>query len=367
MALSKIYERLNWENEPSLATPVDEVNLNHLDDGINQNDNRIVLLDTMKLDKTSAAQDIVDVDMLDESGVFVFKRRNGSTFTIDTKLERLPIDFDFDTVTQHLLITLDDGTVQEIDLSTVILETEFLDSDTISVNVNQHVVSMVVKAHSIGANELEIDYLANILVYTGTAETAAASARARALESEGYALGTQNGVPVSSDSPYHNNNAKYFKEEAEAIAGNELSGLSDVNISNPSNNDLLCYQNGTWENRDVLSSKADKVSNPTNGNFVGLDSTGNIADSGKKASDFAPTTHDHTVSDIEDFPSTMPPSAHNQSASTITDGTFAGDVSVPASTSYGSSLVRNSVFTSTDPGPNATVQYPNGTIIYVYE
>lgn len=36
-----------------------------------------------------------------------------------------------------------------------------------------------------------------------------------------------------------------------------------------------------------LSNKADKVSNATSGNFAGLDSNGNLTDSGSKASDFA--------------------------------------------------------------------------------
>ena len=38
-----------------------------------------------------------------------------------------------------------------------------------------------------------------------------------------------------------------------------------------------------------LNMKADKVSSPTAGNFAGLDSYGNLTDSGKKASDFQPT------------------------------------------------------------------------------
>lgn len=39
-----------------------------------------------------------------------------------------------------------------------------------------------------------------------------------------------------------------------------------------------------------ISGKADKVTNATNGNFAGLDSNGNLTDSGKKASDFATKT-----------------------------------------------------------------------------
>ena len=40
--------------------------------------------------------------------------------------------------------------------------------------------------------------------------------------------------------------------------------------------------------------KADKVSSPTAGNFAGLDSSGNLTDSGKKPGDFAAASHSHT-------------------------------------------------------------------------
>ena len=50
-----------------------------------------------------------------------------------------------------------------------------------------------------------------------------------ALVSEGYANGKQNGEPVESDSPYYENNAEYFKDEAwQAVASLDL-GLSVVN------------------------------------------------------------------------------------------------------------------------------------------
>lgn len=43
----------------------------------------------------------------------------------------------------------------------------------------------------------------------------------------------------------------------------------------------------SWENAPADNTKADKVANATSGNFAGLDSNGNLTDSGKKASDFA--------------------------------------------------------------------------------
>ena len=40
--------------------------------------------------------------------------------------------------------------------------------------------------------------------------------------------------------------------------------------------------------------KAEKVASPTAGNFAGLDSSGNLTDSGKKPGDFADASHTHT-------------------------------------------------------------------------
>jgi hypothetical protein len=49
------------------------------------------------------------------------------------------------------------------------------------------------------------------------AEAAATGAGSSALKSEGYAVGTQQGEPVTSGSPYYQNNAKYYAEEAAAV------------------------------------------------------------------------------------------------------------------------------------------------------
>ena len=49
---------------------------------------------------------------------------------------------------------------------------------------------------------------------------------------------------------------------------------------------------------DVVSGKANKVSDATNGNFVGLDSNGNLVDSGKKASDFMMASDGSDKADI---------------------------------------------------------------------
>ena len=81
----------------------------------------------------------------------------------------------------------------------------------------------------------------------------------------------------------------------------------------------------------------------------------------------ANTSHTHTKSQITDFPTTMTPTAHNQAASTITAGTFAGQVVAPAGTEYTTARLRNVAFTTTDPGANTTSTLPNGSVLIVYE
>ena len=54
-------------------------------------------------------------------------------------------------------------------------------------------------------------------------------------------------------------------------------------------------QTAMQENIKKLNeSKAEKAASPTAGNFAGLDSSGNLTDSGKKPGDFADASHTHT-------------------------------------------------------------------------
>lgn len=66
-----------------------------------------------------------------------------------------------------------------------------------------------------------------------------------------------------------------------------------------------------------ISGKADKVQSATNGDFAGLDANGNLTDSGSKAADFAAASHTHTVSQITDFP-TLGTAAAKDSTNAVT-------------------------------------------------
>lgn len=85
----------------------------------------------------------------------------------------------------------------------------------------------------------------------GLSETAAGNsatnAAADALEAEGWAVGEQGGTPVGPTSPYYENNARYYCQQSPHTA---LTSLTDVDISSPSNDQVLKYDNATqkWVN-----------------------------------------------------------------------------------------------------------------------
>lgn len=82
----------------------------------------------------------------------------------------------------------------------------------------------------------------------------------------------------------------------------------------------------------------------------------------------SPTGHKHSKADITDFPTTMTPTAHNQAASTITAGTFAGKVQANASAAatVTTAQVRD-IYAGTDDMTAGTSSLASGTLYLVYE
>lgn len=246
--MNKCHSPIGWHNDTTPA--LNETNLNYMDGCIDTIDDRVVAMDSSKLESEDVEDVIVNVTMDDDTGIFTFTKYDGTTFTIDTKLEKIAVNFRYDTATQKLIITLDDGTTQEIDLSSLIQETDFADSSTIVWTVTNHVASASIKGNSIGDAQMQTGYLTDCQSAASTASTAATNANTSKLQSEGFAVGEQNGVPVGSTSPYYHNNAKYYAQQA---GGTSLVGLSDVSITSPSDGQALVYDadEEKWKNGEV--------------------------------------------------------------------------------------------------------------------
>lgn len=182
--MNKTYSRINWENYPSQKTAIDENNLNKIDMAVNEIDDRVISHDTTKADKLELQELVKDVTLDENTGIFTFTKVNGGTFTIDTKLEKLAVNFEYNATSQKLIIHLSDGTSQEVDLTSLISEYEFNDTDTIDFTVVNGKVHAIVKEGSIQEKHLRPNYLADIKVESAKAIQSVADAKAEVVNAQ---------------------------------------------------------------------------------------------------------------------------------------------------------------------------------------
>ena len=92
--MNKVYSRINWENEPSTKTPLNEHNLNKIDFAVDEIDNRVIELDSTKAKNTDLQTLSTRVDNLilnagDSSAECTDARVTEDGTTYDTLKKRL--------------------------------------------------------------------------------------------------------------------------------------------------------------------------------------------------------------------------------------------------------------------------------------
>ena len=185
--MQKIYSRIKWENLPSEKTAVNESNLNKMDLAVDNLDDRVVAMDASKVDLAKANELVKEILWDESKGTLTIVKMNGSQAVIDTKLEKLAVNFKYDPQTQQLIITLDDGTTQNVDLSALITEYEFLDSDTIAFEITDGKIKAIVKNGSITEDKLQPNFLSDVKVEVAKAQASATAADASEKESTAQA------------------------------------------------------------------------------------------------------------------------------------------------------------------------------------
>ena len=261
--MQKAHSNIDWENKPSDKTPINEQNLNKMDRSIDAIDDRVITLDTTKFDKTDAQGLFKDVSLNSENGVITFTLYNGATKTIDTLLEKIAVNFDYNPTMQQLIITLDDGEIKYIDMSALVTQYEFLDSDTIAFTANASgKISAIVKEGSIEEKHLRPDYLADVKTEVSKAQASAQSAAQSADDADydaklaqSYAVGGT-GTREGEDA----DNAKYYSEKSQEA----LQKLQEAAVTGVKGNAESAYRTGdvnlTPENVGALSLKGGTVS-----------------------------------------------------------------------------------------------------------
>lgn len=233
--MNKAYNRINngngWENYPSDKTPLNKYNLDKGDVALDEIDNRVIVLDSTKATKIEVSPLFKDVSYDDQTGIITFTRKNGATVTIDTPMEKIQTGIYYDPVTEMLTLPLIDGTTIGVDLSRLITEYDFLESDTIALSVSADgKVTAIIKEGSIQEKHLRPDYLADIRVEQGKAQRSAEDAEGYAKLSESYAHGGT-GIREGEDTDNAMEYARQAKESADR-AGEILSGnITEINLT----------------------------------------------------------------------------------------------------------------------------------------
>ena len=246
--MNKAHTMVNWEDYPSINTPLASRILNKVDSAVDVIDNRVVEMDANKATKVEVASLVANVGYNEATGIFTITKKNGSALTIDTKLEKLAINFKYDATTQKLIITLDDGSKQYIDLSALITQYEFMDTDTVTFVIGSDgKVSAALKQGSVSEEYLEPNYLAKIKVEVAKAQSSAdaaalseanaeSSAKAAAL-SEKNAKASEDTVHADAESAKnYAEQASTAKTEAESARNDAQAAKSEAQASAESSN-----------------------------------------------------------------------------------------------------------------------------------
>lgn len=162
MSYTDYYTPTNWENYPSENTAINATRLNHLEDGVDELDNRIVNLSTNK-SEVSWNQTLIAGQKIAEITI------NGIQKNVYAP-------------------EISDSIVEEAE-------------------------EQALKAEGYAVGEQDGIPVSSGTYYHNNAKYYSEESADAALISEGYANGTQNGEDVDPDSPYYHNNAKFWSEQ----------------------------------------------------------------------------------------------------------------------------------------------------------
>lgn len=219
------YTRVGWENkDTSLKTPLNATNLNRMDKAIGDLCTNLDVVynetDTKKLNKSSANKLLSETPTWDEkTGILTFKFFDGTQFSVDFNVEKIPVSFSMDE-NGVITMTTSDGTKWTADISKIMPTYVFKNGSRITLTETtgsdgaKNVTADLVKG-SITDEYLATDFLTQIknnVSATNSSATAAATSATNASNdaklAQSYAIGGS-GVRDGEDT----DNAKYYAQQ----------------------------------------------------------------------------------------------------------------------------------------------------------
>lgn len=262
--MQKIYSRINWENFPSEKTAVNESNLNRMDLGLDNLDDRVIALDASKFNTETANTLIKDWVIDEQTGVITITKLNGEKILFDLNIEKIPVNF---TLSDDGIITMttDDGEQFTANIGAMIPVLTFEDSDTIAVSVSgtgvNKTYSFSIKAGSVTEDKLQPNFLADVKTEVAKAQASKESAAESASAASGSATlaesythggtGTREGEDTD--------NARYYMEQAKAVSAVDIATTEKAGIVKPDGETITVDEDGTLHGQ----SKVDEMTGAT--------------------------------------------------------------------------------------------------------
>lgn len=183
--MNKLYSLIVWENFPSEKTALNERNLNRMDLAIDAIDNRVIEMDSTKVNQEVANNLVKTWSIDEETGIITVVHLDGSRDIFDLNIEKIPVDFKLSD-DGILTMTTDDGTQYTANIGAMIPVLTFEDSDTIAVSVTgtgvNKTYSFSIKAGSVTEDKLQPNFLANVKTEVAKAQASQTAAAQSASE-----------------------------------------------------------------------------------------------------------------------------------------------------------------------------------------
>lgn len=177
--MNKLYSRIIWQNFPSENTALNESNLNRMDLGLDNLDNRVIEMDATKVNKEVANSLVQSWSMDESTGIITITHLDGSKDMFDLNIEKIPVDFKL-SENGILTMTTDDGSKFTANIGAMIPVLTFDDSDEIVVSASGSGVnktySFSIKAGSVTEDKLQQNFLADVKTEVAKAHASQESA-----------------------------------------------------------------------------------------------------------------------------------------------------------------------------------------------
>ncbi len=218
MKLANIfYAVIGWLDFPSVSTPVCQRNLRHMDNGILQCAQYILALSQDKAEKSDMDTMVQSITLDPKSGILTVTQRNGSAKTYDLAIEKVVANF-YITDDNELVLILDDGTEQTIDLTRFVYDVD--STATISMQIKNRVITAEIIDGSVTMDKLEKSIMQTLRQYMLDAQAAAEAASRHNVAAESWAHGATGARPgeATDNSKYYSEIAKMESDKAASYA-----------------------------------------------------------------------------------------------------------------------------------------------------